>query len=144
MKNKKAWLRVVEVSVSIMLFLGVLLIFVNQIGSKRISEEIYTVQEGILREIQINDELRNIILNSEESELPVENFSEGEYQKIKNKVDNELPDFLECDEMLCLPENECKKEYSIGKSVYADSLIVSANLTDYDPRRLKLFCWLSN
>lgn len=140
MKNKKAWLRIVEVSVAVILFLGVLLIFVGQYDSQKISEEIYIVQEGILREIQINDGFRNTILSTEDSELPVTDFT-GEYEKIKQRIDGELPQYLECDEMICNPKSECKKDFDSSKSIYADSIVISTNLTEFKPRRVKLFCW---
>ena len=74
MKNKRAWIKIVEAFVAILLVVSVLLIVLNEgyIEKNDISLKVYEIELSILREIQSNNSLRADILNIEKSELPVE------------------------------------------------------------------------
>jgi len=138
MVNKKAWIRIVEAFVAILLISVFLLIILNQdyVEKKDFSSEIYENQVGILTEIQLNSSLREEILNFET--LPVEwvNFPEN----IKIKISEKQLDFLTCEAKICEISDECLEEYE-GKNIYAKSVMIVANSETYSPRVLKLFCW---
>jgi len=139
MVNKKAWIRIVEAFVAILLISVFLLIILNQdyVEKKDFSSEIYENQVGILTEIQLDSSLREEILVLT---LPVEwggvNFPEN----IKIKISEKQLDFLTCEAKICEISNECLEEYE-GKNIYVKSVMIAANSEPYSSRVLKLFCW---
>lgn len=136
-KNKKGWIRIVEAFVAILLIAGVLLIVINQgyIGKKDISEKVYGVEISILREIELNDQMRNELLFVDLS------VTHEPPSSVKNKISNSIPDYLSCDSRIC-PLNEiCTLEGPAETNVYAQSVAITANLSTYNPRQLKIFCW---
>ena len=128
-REKKGWIKIVEAFVSILLVVGVLLIVINKgyIG-RDVSLEIYEAELSILRGIQVDDSLRNDILVSnksgydssvDESPLPIdwEYFDNNEQrmlQGVKDKLKEQVPDYLECKAKICelsdvcLLDNYCK------------------------------------
>ncbi len=138
MINKKAWIRIIEAFVAILLISIFLLIILNQnhIEKKDFSSEIYENQVSILTEIELNSSLRNEILGL--TNLPVKwtNFPED----IRKKINEKKLDYLICEAKICVSGSECLEEFG-AKDIYVKSVIITANLTDYKPRQLKLFCW---
>ena len=143
MKNKKGWIRIVEAFVAILLITGVLLVVINKgyIGNNNLSERIYDFQLSVLREIETDSNLRSVILDPNLI-IPVEE-GEGSFPRdILNVIISEKPNYLECKSKICLAERICSLEtYNVEKDVYANSVIITANLTEYNPRQIKIFCW---
>ncbi len=159
-RNKKAWIRIVEAFIAILLIMGVLLIVINKgyIRENEIPLEIYEKELSILRGIELNEMFRSYILqanktghdpNSGESPLPIEwdDFTndpphEG-LDEIKNEIKNEIPDYLDCEAKVCVLSADCilNKNFETQKDIYVQSIAIVANLEIYSPRQLKLFCW---
>ena len=140
MKNKKAWIKIVEAFIAILLVTIVLLIIINSGYIKRedISTRVYNTQISILREIQFNDTLRREILNVVSVPLEWDGFP----QNLKDKIIERTPNYLECNARICSPEDVCGFTGTIDKDIYAESLLISASLeSGYNPKQLKLFCW---
>lgn len=145
-KNKKAWIKIVEAFVAILLVMGVLLIIIDRGGFERKGiPEIYKKELSILREVQLNDTLRNEILRLEESVFPVEwkDFNSNGLEDIRNKIIEKKPDGLDCEAKVCILEDDCILNKDFEKDVYVQSVAIVANLEVYHPRQLKLFCWES-
>lgn len=147
-KNKKGFVKIIEASIAVLIIASILLILINQNVSQTedIEERIYDIQDSVFREIQLNDSLREEIVNVEDSDLPVEweEFDDGivpELEGIKNKIETRIPSNLECVAKLCNPSNNCELNEDIEENVYSRDLILAATLETYNPRRLKLFCW---
>lgn len=145
--NKKGWIRIVEAAVSILIITGVLLVVINKgyIGKKDISERVYDAQISVLREIEKDENLRDIILEVNNSELPTEwdEFT-GSLATIKTRINQrmlEQASYLECEAKLCELDKICVLEKYIEKDVYAQATIISANLEHYQPKQIKMFCW---
>jgi hypothetical protein len=141
--NRRAWIKIVEAFIAVLLIAGVLLIVISQgyIKTGDISSQVYDSQISILREIQLNENLRDLILNAEGT-LPIEwdNFP----PQIKQEVNQKIPDYLECTGKICEADKECYIEEQPKKDVYAQSIVITTTLkTDPEKqlRRLKLFCW---
>ena len=140
-KNKKAWIRIVEAFVAILLIMGVLLIVMDKGYFKRedISAEIYKIEISILREIQLDNELREEILSAnppvewDDSDFPLET---------KNKIISRLPNYLDCEAKICTINETCVFDKVFDKDIYAQSVSIIAGLIEYNPRQLKLFCWI--
>jgi len=71
MKNKRGWIKIVEAFVAVLLIAGVVLIIIDKEYLKKedISSEVYDTELKILKEIQLNNTLRENILTA--SPLPV-------------------------------------------------------------------------
>ncbi len=152
--EKKGWIRIVEAFIAIMLITSTLLIVINNnsIRNKNVSSKTYEAELLILREIEIDDNLRKDILSANLTEiyplkesLPIswiefDNPVLG-LQNVKKRIINRIPNYLECEAKICRPDKICPLDKDIKKEVYAKSIIIAATLTQYGPRQLKLFCW---
>jgi len=145
MKNKKAWVRIVEAFIAILLIVGVLLIVINKgyVGKKDLSEKIYNIQKTILRDIELDNSLRQEIVRidleiSESVEL-AEDINT--YAKLENYFKN-YP-YLEWRAMVCNLDEICvlKEEVEVEKDIYAQAVAIIATTQEYNPNQLKLFCW---
>ena len=143
-ENKKGWVRIVEAFVAILLIAGIVLIVIEQDQNKRedISSQTYDYLVSILREIQLDNNLRAEIVNIQDSELPVEweEFNVSAPQTFA-KITEKTPSYLECIGKICSTSDLCLLSQSPDKTIYAESVIITANLQSYNPRALKLFCW---
>lgn len=140
-KNKKGWVRIIEVFLSITLVAGVVLVLLTKtIPEDNLGEQISSMEKFILNEIRINDSLRTRILNVD---LPT-NWSEFEVSGLKgvvDKIDEDKFSFLECEARICSLEDPCKQNSDINGNVYANSIVISSNIYIYNPRQMRLFCW---
>jgi len=139
--EKRGWIRIVEAFFTILLITGVLLVVLNKgyLPKEDISQGVYEKQQGILREIQLNDSLRESILSFSSSNLPIEwdNFP----QDLKNKIISKTPVNFECKAKICNLNDICVLNEFSDKDIYAQKVIITATLDEYSPRQLKLFCW---
>jgi len=142
MRNKKAWIKIFEAVIAVLLIASVLLVVLGQDSVKKDDDslEIYKVEISILREIQLNNSLREDILGI--VSLPVEwdDFNSQGLGEIKEKINSKTPDYLSCRAMLCEMIADCILDNWSGGEVYVQSIAITANLTTYSPRQLKLFC----
>ncbi|MBD3247008.1 hypothetical protein GF378_00105 [Candidatus Pacearchaeota archaeon] len=145
-KDKRGWIRIIEAFIAVLLVAGALLIVINQgyIGKADISEQVYEVQLAILREIELNDNMRSNLLEINEGDLPVkwDEFDSQGLTNVKNKINERVPDYLNCTAKVCLLDVICYSEGApVDRDVYAQSVAIAANLETYSPRQLKMFCW---
>ena len=140
-KNKKGWVRIIEVFFSITLVAGVVLILLTKtIPGNNLSDEISSMEKFILNEIRINDSLRVDILRAD---IPT-NWSDFETNGLKgvlDKIDEDKFSFLECEARICSLEDSCEQNSEMNGDVYAQSMVLSSNIDIYSPRQLRLFCW---
>lgn len=142
-ENKKGWIRLVEAFVAIVLLTSVLLVVTSSNSSPKanFNEEISKNQIGVLRAIQLDEDLRAEILNINIDALPLEwEDFEGETPLLRERIEVLSPKELECSAKICVINEPCVLDDVSGKEVYAKSVIISANATYYSPRQLKLFC----
>lgn len=137
--GKKGWIRVLEVFIALLMITAVSLIAINkEYQSKGDSTStILKIENSILREIQLDDNLRKEILDLEELPLGLESFSED----LKSKIESKIPSYLECDAILCEIGGSCEIETPSEKDIYVQSAIITANKEIYNPTFLKLVCW---
>jgi len=127
-KNKRAWLRILEAFVAVTLIASVLVVlYVRTVQSPKDREEIYNLQKTILDEIAASPELRNATLNDDE--LTVKNF-----------VKDRIPVSFNFSVRICEVENICSLS-PYKKEVYATDRVISANLQTYAPKKVKIFMW---
>ena len=149
--RKKAWIKIVEAFVAILLIVGVLLFVINKgyIGKNDSSEKIYEIQKTLLRAIELDDDLRTEILIAKCSDSgclknnPI-NYDDSDFpDDTKTKINNFFQDYpyLECSSKICELDEICTLNYYQEKNVYAQSVAISATSSTYAPRQLKIFCW---
>ena len=138
-KDKSGWIRIVEAFTMILLITGIFLIVLERDSTKDFSQEIYEKEQGILREIQLNNSLRESILSFNSDSLPIEweNFP----QNLKEKIISRTPSYLECKAKICNVNDPCVLSETSNESIYAQKVIITSSLEKYSPRKLKLFCW---
>ena len=143
--SKRGWIRIVEAFIALLLITGTLLVVINRgyIGGSDISPQVYQVQIAILREIELNSDYRTAILNANVSTKPIEweRFEDNGLEKIKDKINQTIPDYLECIGRLCELDDICSMPIYKEENVYAQSVAITAEKGVYSPRQLKLFCW---
>ena len=142
--NKRGWIRIVEAFVAILLIAGIILIVIEQDQNKRedISSQTYNYLVSILREIQLDNNLRAEIINIQDSSLPVEweEFNASAPQTFA-KIIEKTPGYLECMARICATNDACLLTNAPDKTVYAESVIITSTIQSYNPRTLKIFCW---
>ena len=146
-KNKRGWIRIVEVFVSIVLLTSVLLVVSTKNSSKDIElqEQISNKEVAILQDIELNNQMRSEILGVAQENLPLEWEEFGSsLQDITARINTLVPKDLECQAKLCLLSDICMTNWSPKGDVYAKSVVISADLNNYSPRQLKLFCTLKS
>jgi len=143
MKNKRGWIRIVEAFVAVLLITGVLLVVMNKgyIGRTDISEKVYDAELSILREIELDDGLREKVMDIDLVLLPLEEGDAEFPPEITLKVMERTPDYLDCSVKICKINDVCGLNEYLEEDVYAQKVIITATLEKYNPRQLKLFCW---
>ena len=132
MENKKGFVKIIEAATMILIITGLLLVYLNnaQETSEDITQDIYESQQSILRNIQSNDSMRSEILSAElDSEFDISGIYE-----------NRLINFF-CKSKICSLNSNCEVGDEIEKDIYTQETIVSSDLGNYSPRKLKIFCW---
>lgn len=146
MKNKRGWIRIVEAFVALLLITGVVLIVVGKgsISKKDISLTVYEAESIILREIELNSDFRDDILEVDAESIPVlwESFEDEGLGEIKEKLKEKFPDYLDCRAQVCWINDLCESVLDVDKDIYAQAVLVTSNTEIYSPRQLKLFCWV--
>ena len=148
-KNKRAWIRIVEAFVAILLITGVVLVIIDKgyVEKEDISERIYKIQISILREIQQDKNLRESIVGIDENELPVEMYDENFPADVLMKVEERVPSYLSCNAKICKQDDVCKLDQKLDKDTYAQSVLISDFISvgesiEYSAKKLNLFCWV--
>ena len=137
-KNKKAWVKLVECFITITILSTVMLIIVSQkrMVDDNFSAQIYEEENEILRKIQLNDSLRNDVLGENTLPLEWENFPPS----LKNIINLNIRGDLNCTSKICGINDPCLLDLG-EKDIYVQSVLISSNLSVYSPKKLKLFCW---
>jgi hypothetical protein len=139
-KNKKGWIEVVEVFISILLISTIVLMIIEKNSVKEeneFSEMVYYKQLSILREIETNTTLRQEVLSIENLPVDWRNIPEN----IKNKVIQRTPINLECVLQIC--SDFCSLFEDINKKeIYSQSVkVFSLEEEKTIDRTLYLYCW---
>ncbi len=131
-KNKKAWIRITEAVISILIVFGaVLVIMSNQVEKIDISDVVYEKQIQILEIISKNESLRNEVIG-------------GETEEVNKFILKNIPNTWNFTTNICEVDEICNDNTPNDREVYVSETIMSANLTDYPEartRKLRFFVW---
>ncbi len=137
--NKRGWIRMLETVIAIMVLGSIILVVLNrQVPNVSSSDYISNIQKGILKDVSSNSTLYNYALSGDESAL-----KDFVFASVSNVVLNHS--VRVCD--LKSPMTDCEIESPISdllldKNVYVEEIIISANLTTYSPKKVRLFTWV--
>jgi hypothetical protein len=142
--NKRGWIRLVEVFIAIVLLTSILLVIsrTNSNHNNEVQNDISKRELAVLRDIQLNDQLRAEILSVPISNLPVEweNFDDDGLPNVRVRIEELSPSEFYCTAKVCLINEICTLEEETDGEIYVKSVVISANSIVYSPRELKLFC----
>lgn len=136
--TKRGWIRILEATIAVMIVSGVLIVvYSGHIDrSTGLDDYIYSLQRQTLRDISSRSDLRSYALTGNTSLL--EDYVDGKIPKTFNyslKVCNftspPAPCKLNATEFIATRNN----------NIYAEEIIISADLGTYDPKKIKLFVW---
>lgn len=130
MRNKKAWLRIVEAFIAILLVASVLIILVVR-APKQDEVDMHEMQRFILEQVSMNETLRGEILDD----------TNVDKTETKAFISQSLPLRWNSTIGVCEVEEICGMSFYVEKEVYADEILISSNLTKYSPKKLKFFVW---
>ena len=128
MRNKKAWLRIIEAFIAILIVASVLLFTITKAPKPDRTEEIHKMQRSILEQVASNDALREeIIKNDATNTSSFINFIVDKKWEVRIKI--------------CEIVDICKMDDYVEKEIYVDEILISSTLQEYQPKKLKLFMW---
>ena len=132
MKNKKAWIRIVEAIIAIMVIMAGILYINSKQPSKDISDDVYEKQRQILEIIANNESMRTEIILNEAG------LANGFI--LKN-----IPSSWGFATNICNVDQVCTPEETPNdRDIYTSEIIISSNLTDYPDKKTKklmFFVW---
>jgi|APSaa5957512576_1039674.scaffolds.fasta_scaffold09833_3 hypothetical protein len=141
-KNKRGWVKMIEVVIALLLITGVLLLLASRdfVKKESISMTVYEQEALILREIQLNNSLRQGILTL--SPLPIEwnDFDSPDLTPVKEKIEKRTPTNLVCEAKICFMNQTCESPSSNKENIYSQSAAITSTNNLQDFRQLKLFC----
>ncbi|MBI2045433.1 hypothetical protein HYT23_05215 [Candidatus Pacearchaeota archaeon] len=137
--DRTGWIRVVEAFVAVLLITGVLLVLFGGGKVKRDdpSSKVYEVETAILRDIQLNDSLRNLILAIAP---PLESSDASFPQQVSAKINSDKPAYIDCVSKICTLDDDCLLNQAPEEDLYARSVAITSTPPNY--KQLKLFCWM--
>lgn len=129
--NKRGWIKIMEAVFAVLIVLGITLTIVSKTNQQlNMNELVYEKQEKILNVILENQTLRNKVLSGDS--LAVNSFIEKSLPPTWN-FSTEILDINE-EYTSILGANE--------KDIYVKEIVISSNLTNYNPKRLMFFVWI--
>lgn len=139
--KRKAWIRVVEAFLSAMLIIVVVVLVVNQQQGSQTNyktSQIYGMENSIIRSIELNNTLRGEVIGIPASSLPLNSESSSFPEGLINEINSEST--LTCEAQVCNSTGNCDYWKNSNSEIYAQYVLITSTLTNYSPRKLKLFC----
>ena len=143
MVNKRGWIRIIEVSISILLIFSVLVI-VNQ-HNRSVKNDFNDEIRSILDEIAENTSLRYKVV---EIYNLSKNKTEAPNLEIMNSIENVIlnginENYIGYSLEICGSSELCGlSNYPNVEEVYSEERIISSDLTKYNPRKIKIYLWI--
>lgn len=145
MRNRRGWIKIIEVFTAIMIIMSVLLVVINKeyIDQGKASERIYDAEISILYSIATDYILKQKIF--QESTIP---------NDVVDKIEKATPSYLNCAGITCDQEEESTCEFGENiipqnKEIYSQSIKLrytpsQGNSQGATPlsKILKISCWI--
>ena len=130
-RDKKAWLRIVEAFIAIIIVLSTVLVIMskNPPQSSASSEDVYNKQKQILDIIIKDDGMRESVLINDT-------------QTINNFITNVISPARDFKIKICNLNDICTEDTPDNKDVYVSEAIVTSTLNEYNPKKIRFFVWM--
>ena len=145
-RKKRGWIRIVEAFIAILIISGISLVVIDKVYLKddNLSSKIYDVEVSILREIELDSSMRKEILTLNKIPVELKFFDKVGLIDLKNKIIEKTPSYLDCNAKICGIGDICSLDEYLENEIFAQSVAITADSENYDPRQLKLFCWMKS
>ena len=143
-KDKRGWIRIVEVFVAVIIISTVVLLVIknDQDNREDVSSRTSDSITAMVGEIQLDNDLRSEIVSTSDADLPVEwEDFDTKAPETKTRIIEKTPSYLKCVSKICSTSDSCLLSQNPDKTIYAESVIISSDLETYNQRTLKIFCW---
>jgi hypothetical protein len=137
-RPKKAWIRIVEAVIAIMILSGVLLtLYVKNSTSRDLSFYVYNIQKTVLDKIGSEPLLRTAVLNNNADTM----------RTINDSIKGDIPPNLDFYIKICDlgKEEDCSFDkgevLEQGKEIYTSDRRIIAEGNLFNPKNVRLFLW---
>lgn len=141
MVNKKAWLRIIEATVAILLITGSVMLATQQ-NKPKVQPDLSEQFANVLEEVAKNPTLRDEIANSADSVK-----RDKAEQDASNYIEDIIGISFSFKFQICDASLDCLTPSGIpgDREIYNSERIVSTNpsIQDFNPKRIILFVWKS-
>jgi len=129
-KNKRGWIRIFEAVIAIVILMGFAAFIIGkQVEKPDFSGSVHALLSTVLEEASGNLAVRQAVF-------------EKNYTHISNFISSRLPSGLNFTINICNSTGQCPAKVRQGVEIYADDILISTNLTSYEPAKLALFAWI--
>jgi hypothetical protein len=131
MMAKRGWMRILESVIAVLIMASVLIvIYTNKPVAISYSDYVSNLEINLLDNIGSNESLRAAVLDSNTSFL-------------KNYIVANIPSNFNSDVVVCNLDqsSNCIISISSSKEVFVEGRMISANLTKYDPKLVRIYVW---
>ncbi len=146
MNEKRAWLRILEAFIAVVIVSFVLAVFMFNKAEIRTGEEVRELEKNILREAADNTDLRKVLLGITLGVDPVKIVDQGQYDAVYNFIKARVPKNYNFEVYVCKVEDVCgMSDYPKNAQgepvdeVFAEEAFIGADLDKYAPRKIKMF-----
>jgi hypothetical protein len=132
--DKKGFLRVVEASIAIIIIMSVLFVFYTNSREQK-SLDLSERSRDVLLELSRNVSLRNDVLDYDVT-------LQGAPGSVEELVDLKIFEaYLETEIRVCDIDQVCGRSTVVERDVFSGERIISADLIEFKPRKVRLFIW---
>jgi hypothetical protein len=135
LRNKKAWIAIVEVSVAIVVLFAFLLLTFNQ-ESKKETNRFVDLNKAILFQVEENETFRNLVLTGDTMgvQRDLQSYLQSFLRKFNAKINLTV-----CTASIGEP---CSGSgMPSDKDIISYDVLVEGNKTIYEPKKLRVFVW---
>jgi hypothetical protein len=129
--NKKAWLRIVEAVIAILIIAGAVLYFtINQTKKTDISGIVFERQTKILEVISKNESLRNSVITENKTE-------------VESYISRVIPSSWNFSINICELDDICNRGATPNdRDIYVSERMITSTLINYSPKKIRFFVWM--
>lgn len=129
MNNKKAWLRIFEALIAVLIIFGTVLVMMSREDIKVDTNKVYEKQRQILDIIVEDNELREKIINNQNED-------------VNNAISKLIPLTWNFTTNICGIDEICNSGTPNDREVYVIEKLVTSTLTKYEPKKIRFFVWM--
>jgi len=133
MRGEKAFLRIVEAFIAIIIIASVMaFIYVRNIQKPSHEEYVNQLLRITLKEISNNPDLRTAVLTNNK-------------ELLRQEIEIIIPNQYSFEFRICQLQDACGLEtLPQDKEIFSNEISISSNLEQYYPRKIRIFVWIKD